>query len=187
MTAASARHKEAWHHSNKWQCLSNWAAISSLSDNYCGRTMNSGGSSSVWLPAHYHQLLQFLRTQKILFIFFSVYFLLGSVAHPQRSGPVTMGGRFCASFMPFFAIFEGLVFSVANCCSFHSTPHHRKFRYGLRELTQLAGETRCNVFCLFFVLISSRILLKKERVGKREPLFGWRENIGGGNSECTMV
>ncbi|XP_034684287.1 calcineurin B-like protein 10 isoform X1 [Vitis riparia] len=70
---------------------------------------------------------------------------MNSTESSWRSSPVTMGGRFCASFIPFFSIIEGLVFAVANFCSIHRTHHHRKLRYGLRELTQLAGETQFTV------------------------------------------
>ncbi|RVW52336.1 Calcineurin B-like protein 9 [Vitis vinifera] len=77
---------------------------------------------------------------------------MNSTESSWRSSPVTMGGRFCASFIPFFSIIEGLVFAVANFCSIHRTHHHRKLRYGLRELTQLAGETQCNVFCFVDLL-----------------------------------
>ncbi|RVX17433.1 Calcineurin B-like protein 10 [Vitis vinifera] len=70
---------------------------------------------------------------------------MNSTESSWRSSPVTMGGRFCASFIPFFSIIEGLVFAVANFCSIHRTHHHRKLPYGLRELTQLAGETQFTV------------------------------------------
>ncbi|KAJ9701960.1 hypothetical protein PVL29_003949 [Vitis rotundifolia] len=62
-----------------------------------------------------------------------------------RSSSLTIGEKLCAAFIPFIGIIEALVFAVADCCDFHKNKHHRKLRYGFRELSQLARESQFTV------------------------------------------
>lgn len=62
-----------------------------------------------------------------------------------RSSSLTIGEKLCAAFIPFIGIIEALVFAVAGCCDFHKNKHHKKLRYGFRELSQLARESQFTV------------------------------------------
>ncbi|XP_021276755.1 calcineurin B-like protein 10 isoform X1 [Herrania umbratica] len=56
---------------------------------------------------------------------------------------LTMGERICAAFMPFIAVIDFLIFSMANC--FEHRPCFKKCRYGFSDLARLANESHFTV------------------------------------------
>ncbi|XP_059657067.1 calcineurin B-like protein 10 [Cornus florida] len=61
----------------------------------------------------------------------------------SRSSSLTLGERACAVFMPFIAIIEALIFAVSGCFEYCDRP--RKCRYGYRDFSRLADESRFTV------------------------------------------
>ncbi|EOY29886.1 Calcineurin B-like protein 10 [Theobroma cacao] len=59
------------------------------------------------------------------------------------SSSLTMGERICAAFMPFIAVIDFLIFSMANC--FEYRPCFKKCRYGFKDLARLANESHFTV------------------------------------------
>ncbi|XP_007012267.2 PREDICTED: calcineurin B-like protein 10 [Theobroma cacao] len=59
------------------------------------------------------------------------------------SSSLTMGERICAAFMPFIAVINFLIFSMANC--FEYQPCFKKCRYGFTDLARLANESHFTV------------------------------------------
>lgn len=141
-------------------CRRQWTLLARLWYGNTSTIVDSFGSSNQDVLVH---------------VFIVVHINAGSYCFRQRSGPITMGERLCAPFIPFFGIIEALVSSVANCCSIQRTYFPRTLRYGIRELSQLAAQSQCNVFSRFDLLFSFRRGYSWEKYDK--PLFGWRENV----------
>ena len=137
-------------------------------------TANSTYNYLVYKQTHYHQFLEFFLSREFGLNFWWIY-SWDLLFFWQRSSSLTIGEKLCAAFIPFIGIIEALVFAVAGCCDFHKNKHHKKLRYGFRELSQLARESQCNVLYFYFFCVTKKMrgkcCLVMGEWGKREKAF----------------